>query len=195
MEQGLSHDEFTHIRIIVGMVTGLSMARLLAGLSRFVQDPARERIYPVHLAWAVFLLLSVLHFWWFEFGLFSLPRWSFAAYGLVILYAALFFFTCTVLFPDHMPEDGDYAGYFHARRGWFFGLVAALVLIDLADTALKGAAHFEALGPWYPLRQGLLLALALAAIFVRSRRFHAVFAAAAVAGEIAFITAQFDRVA
>jgi len=59
----LARDQFIHIRIIIGIATGLSVTRLLTGLARFVQHPARERIYLVHLGWALFLLLAIVHFW------------------------------------------------------------------------------------------------------------------------------------
>ncbi len=56
---------FGHVRIVIGMVKGLSLTRLLSGLARFVQHPGRLRIYPAHIIWTVFILLFVTHFWWF----------------------------------------------------------------------------------------------------------------------------------
>jgi hypothetical protein len=47
----LAHDQFIHVRIIIGIVTGLAVTRLLT------QHPVRDRIYLVHLAWACFLPL------------------------------------------------------------------------------------------------------------------------------------------
>ncbi|MCO6186252.1 hypothetical protein [Rhizobium sp. L1K21] len=84
--------EFTHVRIIIGMVTGLSIARLLNGAARFVQHPKRDQVYGIHIGWTIFLFLAVVHFWWFEFSLAKLPRWTFDKYVFVLFYAALFFF-------------------------------------------------------------------------------------------------------
>lgn len=187
MDPVTPHDQFFHVRVIIGVVTGLSVTRLLGGLARFVQHPKTERIYPVHIAWTAYLLLAVLHFWWFEFGLSALPRWSFPAYVFVILYAALYYFTCVVLYPDKLDDYDGYAGYFHARQDWFYGLLAALLLVDLADSALKGAGHLRALGPLYPIRQIMLAGLALAAMRIRDRRFHAAFAALAIVLEVGWI--------
>lgn len=83
--------EFTHIRIIIGMVIGLGVARLLNGLARYVQHPQREEIYSVHLGWSLFMLLSVVHFWWFEFALGRIQVWTFESYLFVIAFAALYF--------------------------------------------------------------------------------------------------------
>jgi hypothetical protein len=118
-------DLFVHLRIIIGVVTGLCITRLLTGLARFVQHPARQRLYLVHFGWVLFLLLAIVHFWWFEFGLSRIQRWTFEIYFFVICYAILFFFISTLLFPDGMEEFSGYADYFHARQRWFYGLLMA----------------------------------------------------------------------
>ena len=82
----LAHDQFIHVRIIIGIVTGLTVTRLLTGLARFVQHPVRDRIYLAHLAWAFFLLLAIVHFWWFEFGLQRIGVWTFEIYLFVICF-------------------------------------------------------------------------------------------------------------
>jgi hypothetical protein len=51
----VAHDVLIHVQIILGIVLGLSLTRLLAGLTRFVQHPNRGHIYlirldPVHAA-------------------------------------------------------------------------------------------------------------------------------------------------
>jgi hypothetical protein len=191
LDPELVHEEFFHVRVLIGIVTGLSITRLLTGLARFVQHPSRTQIYPVHLAWVFYLLLAVMDFWWFEFGL-GHRLWSAGPYFFVIGYAALYFFICALLFPDQMGEYTGFADYFHARQAWFYGLLAAVFLADMADTALKGAEHFRFLGPLYPLRQLALAAFAIIAACVRDRRFHAAFVALALAAEVWSILRHFD---
>ena len=195
MEPAAAHDAFFHVRVIIGIVTGLCVTRLLTGMARFVQHPSRQAIYPVHLGWACFVLLAVIHFWWFEFGLSHVTQWTFPLYLFVIVYASLFFFLSTLLFPDRMEEYDGFAGYFHARQAWFYGLLAAIFLFDIADTALKGAAHLHAFGRGYPVVLGELAAVALAAIRIRDRRFHAGFVVAVLALEAWWILRQFDVLA
>ena len=50
------------------------------------------------------------------------------------------------------------------------------------------------MGPYYPLRQLTLAAMALTAIFVRDRRFHAGFVVIALVAEVWWILRQFDLV-
>lgn len=192
MDADSAHDLFTHVRVIVGIVTGLSVTRLLTGLARFVQHPGRERIYFVHFGWALFLILAVVHFWWFEFGLSHLYGWTFEVYFFVICYAALFFFTCAILFPDRMDDYAGFADYFHSRQKWFYGLLAGLFVVDLVDSAVKGAEHFHALGRDYPIRQGVLCALALAAMFIEDRRYHAAFVSLGLIAQVVWILGQFE---
>jgi hypothetical protein len=128
---------FYHVRIVIGLVTGLSVTRLLSGLSKMVQHPGRDPVYRPHLIWTFFLLLYVTHFWWFEFALINLPQWQFQTYVFIIIYAALIYFVSSLLYPDSLEGYSGYADYFRSRRSWFYGLLGAIVLMDVADTALK----------------------------------------------------------
>lgn len=183
---------FFHVRVIVGVVVGLAITRLLNGLARFVQVHEQRQAYGVHVAWALFLLLVVVHFWWFEFALSQVVQWTFETYAFLIFYAALHFLAAAILFPDRIDGAGGFATYFHDSRRWFFGLLIALFIVDLADTALKGMDHFVALGWPYLFRQGAMITLAATAIPVRDRRWHIAFVATAFAIEIWWILTRYD---
>jgi hypothetical protein len=182
---------FDHARVIVGIVTGFSMARLLAGLARLIEPRARGAGAGVQLAWTAFFLLWVTHFWWFEFGPGPEGGWSFGLYLFAIAYAALFFFACAVLFPDAADRPHGFAAYFRSHRGWFYGLLAALFLADGAFAALKGPVHLAALGAPYLAKQGLFVAAALAAIPPRPARFDVALALAAGALQLWWIVRTF----
>ena len=47
MEVAIAHpDQLIHVRTVLGVVMGLSVARLLTGLARLIQHPGRVRLYP-----------------------------------------------------------------------------------------------------------------------------------------------------
>lgn len=163
---------FSHIRVILGVITSLAIARILNGLARFAQNRRRNRPYIVHTLWSFFMLLLIAHFWWFEFALASVAYWPFEAYVFLIFFASLHFFTAALLFPDELEVGDTYEEYFFEHRGWFFGFLAALFAFDLVDTWLKGWSHFASLGPFYPIHQIIYVILSLAAIRSSSRRFH-----------------------
>jgi hypothetical protein len=168
---------FVHIRVFMGIVLGLSVARLLTGLARFVQHPSREQVYLTHLLWVLTVLMMLAQFWWFEFQLHEIRVWRFELFLFVLFYASLFFLLCALLFPDRMDEYSGYRDYFLSRRKWFFGLLALIFAVDLADSAIKGMDHFRSLGLEYPIASITIIALCFPAIALRGARLHAGFAA------------------
>jgi hypothetical protein len=182
---------FPHIRIVMGIVLGLAITRLLTGTAGFVQHPRRRRVYWVHLGWVLFMLVSLTHFWWWEFWLYAITDWTYEFYFFLIAYAVLLYFLCALLFPDDIEEYGGYEEYFISRRRWFFGILALTFLFDLVDTLLKGVAHFERYGIEYLVRTPAAVALCVAAMVIANRRFHAAFVAASLAYEASWILRLF----
>ena len=176
---------------VIGLVAGLCITRLLSGLARFVQHPSRTADLSDPLGWAIYLLLAVMHFWWFEFGLGRGPVLGLRALSLRGGYASLFFFTGTLLFPDRMDDHHGFADYFPLAAGVVLRVLAAIFLADIVDTAPKGPSIFAALGAPYPVRQVVLAMLALVAHAGAGPRFHAAFPALALAIEVWSILGQF----
>lgn len=183
---------FPHIRIVMGMVVGLGMTRLLSGVARVIQHPDRHPPSPIHLGWVLFVLLMLVHFWWWEIRLFEITSWTFTIYLFLIGYAILLFLLCAFLFPESMVDYTDYEDFFFQRKNWFFAALAVAYVIDLADTLLKGRAHLISLGPEYLIRLPGAVAVCIVAIIVRNRRVHAVLVGGMLIYEIAFIFRLFD---
>jgi len=167
---------FTHVRVLVGVVLGLGLTRMLAGLARFMQHPGHKRLYATHLVWIAVVLLSAVHFWWFELGLARIQPWPFELFVFILGYAFLFYLMASLLIPDAIDEYAGYEEYFISRRRWFFGLLAATVPVDLIDTLAKGGGHVRSLGVEYPLRLAVVLVLCGVAAWTPNRRFHLAFA-------------------
>jgi hypothetical protein len=171
------HDIYFHVRVLIGLVLGLGLTRILSGVSKIVQQPEHKKLYATHLLWVAVVLVSAIHFWWFEFGLIRIGPWRFELFVFVLFYAFLFYLMASLLFPDEMGDFASYEEYYFSRRRWFFGLLAATVPIDLIDTLAKGRAHFDALGPEYPARLVTLLLICAAAAWTDNRRLHLALAA------------------
>lgn len=189
----LSHPEhFVHVRIIIGMVLGISLSRLIVGLSEFIQHPKRKKIYPIHLGWVLYLFLTIIHFWWYEFSLAKVRVWSFELYFFLIFFTSVFALMASLLFPSSMDEYRDFEDYFQARRRSFYILFVLVQFMDVVDTALKGKTYFLSLGIEYPLQQGALILLALAAIVVPGKRYQAVFVFLALIYKVLWIFRLYD---
>lgn len=187
-----SAEGFTHVRVIVGMVLGLSLARLVNGLTRFVQHPGSVKIYPIHLGWAFFLLVTIIHFWWYEFHLRLVPQWNFQVYFFLIVYTMLYAALTALLFPDQITDYQGYEHYFEARKRWFYGVLALTFIFDIGDTLIKGQDYFASLGTEYVLRQCLFAAAAITAMFVKGRRFQLVFLVIGAIYQISWIIRVYD---
>jgi hypothetical protein len=187
-----THDVFPHIRIVMGMVIGLGVTRLLSGVARIVQHPTQYRLYSVHLAWVASVLLALVHFWWWEFGLYQIQTWSFGTYLFIISYAIALFLLCALLFPDSMHGYDSYEDYFYSRRAWFFGLQAIISLLDVIDTLIKGESHFARFAQEYLIRTPVLMILCIVAARTTSRRFHALFVTITLVYQVSWIFRLFD---
>lgn len=163
-------DLYLHVRVVISIIVGLCITTLLSGFARFVQHPRRERVSILHLGWAASLLLWIIHFWWWEFRLSMVQTWTFASYFFVILYAILFYFLCTLLFPSDLKDYAGYEDYFLSRRKWFFGFLAATYVADVIDTSLKGSAYLHSFGIEYPIRIIANLTICAIAMFTSNRR-------------------------
>ncbi len=165
-------DLFTHVRIVMGMVVGLGITRILMGVAGLVQHPRRARLSAIHLLWAGSILLELILFWWWEFALYSVTRWSFAIFAFLIVYAVTLFLMGALLFPDRIDDYEGYEDFFLKRRHWFFGLLAATFLLDVVDTLIKGEPYFDTLGIDYLVQVPVGLVLAGIAIWTSSRRYQ-----------------------
>jgi len=168
MENATPHELFPHVRIVMGMIIGLGIARMLTGIAGFIQHPGRHRVSLLHMLWIGSILLELVLFWWWEFGLSRLPSWSFAVYLFLISYSIVLYLLSALLFPDNISEYEGYEDFFINRRRWFFGLMAASFVLDVFDTLIKGREHWSQLSGDYLIQVpiGLLLCL-VACVFAQ----------------------------
>jgi hypothetical protein len=109
-------DFYVYVRVLFGMIVGLSVAHLLKGVALIVQHPSWYRVYWVHLVWVLFLFLYLIHFWWWEFNLVRIREWTFPIYFFIALYAVLLYLLCTLFFPEQITEYDGFKGYVGACR-------------------------------------------------------------------------------
>lgn len=178
---------FTHVRIIIGIILGLGLTHLLRHVVSIVEHPRRHRVWWVHLVWALAIFVYLIHFWWWEFRLDTIPHWNFPTYLFLILYTILLYLLCALLFPDDISDYDGWQDYLLSRRGWFFGVLAVVYLFDMVDTWLKGASYAQALGVEYLVRSAVFVVLSLIAMRTRNKRFHATFAVLGLLYEATYI--------
>lgn len=150
---------YLHVRVLIGIILGLAVTRLVAGVGGLIEKPGRRQLWLVHLGWVAWALIEVVAFWWWEFRLSHITHWSLGLYAFVFLYASMYYLLAVLIFPDNIDSYGDFQAYFLSRRIWFFGLAAATAVMDVIDTAIKGGGYLASLGWEYPARIAGLIAL------------------------------------
>lgn len=181
------HDVFFHIRVLIGVVLGLSLTRILSGAARWVQHPGQKKLYATHVLWLVTTLISAIHFWWWEFALIHVAPWRFPLFVFILFYAFLFYLLASLLLPETMEEYDGYEDYFISRRRWFFGLFALTFAVDLVDTLTKGPGRLAELGPEYVVKLIVMPLLCGLAAWTANRRFQLAFALAYLVYLLAWI--------
>lgn len=172
MTATIGTDLFVHVRVVMGIVVGLGITRLLLGISTLVQNPKRAKISLLHLLWVAYVLVELVLFWWWEFGLTQITVWSFGIFAFLIVYAIALFLLAALLFPDNISDYDGYEDYLFKRRHWFFGVFGATFLLDVVDTLIKGEPYFDSIGIDYLIQVPLGIILAGIAIWTTNRRFH-----------------------
>jgi len=183
---------FDYVMMLAAIVIGLALTHLMQGVGRIVEDPRGAKIWWVHLLWVAHTGLLSVFWWWFEFGLRRTPVWTFQLYAFVLGYAFLIYLVCTILFPSDFGEHRDFREYFLSRRSWFFGLLIALLVVDVIDTLAKGVAHFTSLGLEYPISQAILMLLCIAGIVTRRERIQGLIVVVAFGYLVLRVTRFFD---
>lgn len=136
----------------------------------------------------------LVHFWWWQFGLYQIPAWTFGVYLFLIGYAVILFLLCAFLFPDSMQDYLGYKDYFLSKRAWFFGLLASTYLLDVVDTLLKGEAHFARFGNEYLIRTPLFVILCGVAAFTENKSFQLAFVTLTLVYQVSWIWRLFDTI-
>jgi hypothetical protein len=162
--------------VLASIVIGLALTHLLQGVSHLVISTGRTQRYWVHLVWVGYMFLAAVMWWWIEFRFRTVDVWTFQLFLFVLGYAFIIYLMCAWLFPGEADTEAGYKQYFYARRGWFFSLLAAYLLIDLVDTIAKGPAHFASLGIEYPITTVLFTVLSFVGAWTRNEKFHSVYA-------------------
>src|SRR6201999_3317676 len=140
-----------------------------------------------HLIWAASLLITLIHFWWWEFALFTVLSWNFGDFLFLIAYCIALFLLCVLLFPDDIKEYDGYEDFFLSRRAWFFGLLALTIVFDIFARAPNGPPHFTAFPLEYTIQVPLGLLFCGIAVFTSNRPYHLTIALLQVAYQLSWI--------
>lgn len=158
------------------IVLGLAITHLLTGLGRVVHrlsgHGAPITMDVVHLTWVAHVFSWIVFFWWYSYAWTTRFEWSLLVFIFLILYAVALYLMCVILIPTDLDRVENFAEYFLSLRQWFFGGVISLIVVDFADSAVKGWDNVVDLGLGYATLRGFLLVGAVVAVRTESRWFQ-----------------------
>ena len=177
--------DFEFIFALFGLLLGLSLTEVLAGLARAIDLRLRPGS-TVRIGWltpllGLFVMLDLLSFWQAAWVSRTLVAVSGESLMVVTAFAGAYYLAASLVFPRGAGSDTDFDDHFFRVRRIIIGVMLALLLCQLAWYASipQLAARLA-----NPLALGLtlvLVTLMIAAMVVRGARWSRVAMAALVA--------------
>ena len=161
---------FEHLSVLVSIVVGMSVSQVLFGLGQLVRRRGTYKIDPLYILSNVIILLVLVDSWWAAFSWHDVPGWSYRRTWFVMLNPLLVTMATQLLPPDWEERPVDLHKTYYRNHRLIFGLLTFYPLIDMLDSALKGAAHFSSLGAGYPVTCTAMAVLCATAALVKNRK-------------------------
>jgi hypothetical protein len=157
----------------IGLVAGLAVVELVAGVGRLVQEGHRIRVGWLTPLLAIFMVIDVATFWNQSLILNQNAPYSIALLLLGLTTSGLLYLAATLVFPREIEEGLDLDAHYWRHRRLIFSLVVAAKMLNFSVAAmLIGAQVPEAL--WGFLRLMVMFgSLALLAAFLPRGRLAA----------------------
>ena len=154
------------------------MTRVLAGVGDMLQARSPQRLYWIHIVWIVNVFVYLIVAWWIFYRWRYQQSWTFYLFIFVLISPTILYLASLLLFPQETVsgELVDYRTHFYSNHRAFFVLMALFGPIDMIDSALKGLAHFRALGWTYTASSALFLLGLTTAAITRNERYHGFYA-------------------
>jgi hypothetical protein len=165
---------FEHLSVLVSIVVGVSMSQVLFGLGQLVRRRDSYKIDPLYILANLIILLTLVDSWWAAFSWHDVPHWTYRRTWFVMLNPLLVTMAAQLLPPDWDDKPVNFHKTYYRNHRLIFALLTLYPLIDMLDSALKGAAHFRSLGAGYAATCTAMAVLCAVAALIRSRRIQLV---------------------
>lgn len=130
--------QFEYITIFVSILLALAVAEVLAGLGRLIREREHVRIYWVHVAWMLLMILSVTQSWWVIWNLRGHEFTNFFEFLAVVVPRFIWVLVAFLLSPPLTSgRPFDLREYYFRHIGWMAPLSAfGLLGIAFSRTVL-----------------------------------------------------------
>jgi hypothetical protein len=122
--------EFPFISVMFAVIMGMGVVYILMAIAAIVRGFRRMmKLYWLHVAWIIFLLLLHFHVWWGLWDLQQTASWNYFTYLFLLAGPVLLVLAAAILIPDsHRPKDIDLRQfYFENNRKFFLTMTFAVI--------------------------------------------------------------------
>jgi hypothetical protein len=167
-------DDFEFMFALYGLMLGLSIAEVLSGLARSLEDRLHTRS-SLRIGWlipllAAFVLLDLLSFWAAAWTVRPLVRVSGESLMLVTAFAGAYYLAARLVFPRDLDGVTDLDDHFFRVRRIVLGILLALLAVQMAYYASIPAILPKLIAPASLGMTLLLVVLLILGMAVRGRR-------------------------
>jgi hypothetical protein len=154
--------------VLDSIIIGLGLSEVLTGLGQLLRSRGAVRVYGVHAAVVVLILVILLQHWWDSWGLRVIAQWNFAGLVLFVTGPVLLFLLAYLAFPQSVAE-WDLEEYYYKHSSLLWGLGALYLVTTLVFRPLVLDARYLSL---QSLLRGVAVVLCVALAFTRRKSFH-----------------------
>jgi hypothetical protein len=128
-ESDMTH--FEYLAVSFSIVLSFAVVRILAGISDVF---ARGRVYWVHAAWVLHLLLFLAYYWW-NIWSYRDVSWNFITFLTTLAGISLIYYQVATVIPAVPAGVASWQEHFYTVRTQFFGAQIAWALTILFNTS------------------------------------------------------------
>ncbi len=158
---------FEFVFPLFGLLVGLSIAEMLAGLARALKSEQDVRVGWLTPLLGTLILINLTMFWQGSWEIRDAFTATSASLLLILIIGGTYFLAASMVFPSAGAKVRDLDEHFMANRKVALLAIAACNLAYFVRIALAASGRLD---PWWWAGNGLFLALLLIAAFVRDRR-------------------------
>lgn len=187
---------FEFVSVLMSIVVGLGITRILSDLASLAEHRAHVKLDGLTLLWAWNTLAYHLIYWFVVVNNWRVREtWSFLGFAALFLYGVALFFCAALILPRATSEPLDLKERFESIRPPFFLLWFVVVVAEFLDSLFKGVDYLLGeLGIPYILMMVFSGVFMIAAMRIRSRRFHWGFGIAVLMVNLGWVLFRFSEI-
>jgi hypothetical protein len=167
--------DFEFFFTLFGLVLGLSVAEVISGVARLVEERRAVRIGLLTPLLALFLLLDLAAFWLYAWQQYRDAEVTYVALVVGIAISAFYYVAASVVFPKSLAQWTDLDDHYLKRRRFILGMLtlAGILLYDVGTLLLAEDGFAVWRASWLDISQswtGILYYACLIAIWFSTRR-------------------------